>query len=51
MKTIYISGEIGWDVTADDIRSQIDSKSKESLRVIINSPGGYVSEGFEIYIF
>ena len=49
MKTIYISGEIGWDVTPDDIREQIDPTSKEKLRVIINSPGGYISDGIEIY--
>lgn len=49
MKTIYISGIIGYDVTANDIREQINPSSKERLRVIINSAGGYVSEGFEIY--
>ena len=49
MKTLYISGEIGWDVTPDSIREQIDSKSTEKLRVIVNSVGGYVSDGFEIY--
>lgn len=49
MKTIYISGIIGMDVTADGIREEIDSKSTEKLRVIVNSPGGLVGDGFEIF--
>lgn len=49
MKTIYLSGVVGWDITADGIREQIDLKSKEKLRVIVNSPGGYVDDAFEIY--
>lgn len=49
MKTIYISGEIGYDITADWIREQIDSNSKERLRVILNSIGGSINDGFEIY--
>lgn len=49
MKTIYLSGEFGWQITADKVREQIDPNSKEKLRVIVNSIGGYVDEGFEIY--
>jgi ATP-dependent Clp protease protease subunit len=49
MKTIYLSGVVGWDITADRIREQADMKSQEKLRVIVNSPGGYVDDAFEIY--
>lgn len=49
MKTLYLSGEIGWEVTADYVREQIDPNSKEKLQVILNTYGGEVGVGFEIY--
>jgi ATP-dependent Clp protease protease subunit len=49
MKTIYLKGDIGWEITAEKIRSMIDVKSSEKLQVIINSPGGFVFEAFEIF--
>jgi len=48
MKTIYLRGTVGVDITADGIRKQIEG-SREKLRVIVNSPGGSAVEGFEIY--
>jgi ATP-dependent protease ClpP protease subunit len=49
MKSIYLNGDVGWEITADKILSQIDIKSKEKLRVFVNSPGGSVFEAFTIY--
>jgi ATP-dependent protease ClpP protease subunit len=49
MKTIYLKGDIGWEITAEKIRQMIDIKSTEKLQVIINSPGGFVFEAFEIF--
>jgi ATP-dependent protease ClpP protease subunit len=49
MKTIYLSGTVGYEITADTIREQVDFKSREKLRMIVNSYGGYVSDAFEIY--
>jgi len=49
MKTIYLKGDIGFEITAEKIRSLIDVKSTEKLQVVINSPGGFVFEAYEIY--
>lgn len=49
MKTIYLSGTVGYEITADKIREQVDFASREKLRIIVNSYGGYVSDAFEIY--
>ncbi len=49
MKTLYISGFIGEDVTPADFREQLKDAAGESLLIVINSPGGYVFDGREIY--
>lgn len=49
MKTLNLSGDVGYEITAQKIRDQIDMGSSEKLQIIINSPGGYVFEAFEIY--
>lgn len=49
MKTIYLIGEIGYDVTAKKFREKVNFSSNEKLRIIINSPGGFVSDGIEIF--
>lgn len=49
MKKIVISGVIGWEVTAEDIRDQFSEIGKtDPAQVEINSPGGSVFEGIEI---
>ncbi len=49
MKTIAISGVIGWDVTAKDIRSELDKAKGEDIEVQVSSPGGLVTDGLEIF--
>lgn len=50
MKTIVISGVIGWDVSPADIRKQIaEAVGNEPLDIQINSPGGFVTDGLEIF--
>lgn len=49
MKTIAITGIIGYDFTAEDFKNFISSESREKIRIVINSPGGLVSHGFDIY--
>ena len=51
MKTITLSGAVGYEITLDSIKEQVSAKSTEKLQVIVNSPGGYVSDAFEIYNF
>ena len=49
MKTMYLSGIVGLDITADDIRAQMNGESKEKWQIIVNSPGGFVIDAFEIF--
>lgn len=49
MKSIYLRGDIGFEIKADLIAQQIQLDSKEKLRVFVNSRGGYVTEAFDIY--
>ena len=50
MKTINISGIISrWDVSADFIREELKNAKGEDVLININSPGGSVFEGLEIY--
>ena len=49
MFKILISGEIGWDVTPYSISKQLDEANGKDLDVHIASPGGYVSDGIEIF--
>lgn len=47
---IYIAGVIGEDITLVDVIRQVKSyKSLTSLEVTIDSPGGYVTAGMDIY--
>jgi ATP-dependent protease ClpP protease subunit len=46
--TIQIDGVIGLDVTARDIRAQLDEAGDE-VEILVNSPGGSVTEGVAVY--
>ncbi len=45
---IEINGEIGWEVTAKEIKEQLETMNGD-IEVQINSVGGKVFEGVEIY--
>lgn len=47
MKTIRLDGVIGWEVLASDIADQLDGQNE--VKLIINSGGGDITEGFSIY--
>ncbi len=49
MKTIAISGVIGWDVEPADIRAALEAAAGEDVDIQVSSPGGFVTEGLEIY--
>lgn len=49
MKTITISGIIGWDTEAQDFREALQRANGDDVEIIINSPGGLVSDALEIY--
>ncbi len=47
---IHITGEVGTEVTPDEISKQLSKlKPDDTVRVIINSEGGSVFDGFDIY--
>lgn len=49
MKALYIYGEIGWDVTAEGIRAQLEEMgAEEDVELRIHSRGGDVMEGLAI---
>lgn len=49
MKKIIINGEIGWDVTTQGVRAELDAAAGDDLDIQIASPGGYVSTGLAIF--
>ena len=48
-KKIVIDGVIGWEITAQSIRRQLDSAKGKDVTIEISSPGGSVFEGLEIF--
>jgi len=49
MIKIILSGDIGWEISAEKIRKQLNDASGQDLEIQIASPGGSVFEGLEIY--
>ena len=49
MKTIYLYGEVGYDITAEALKKDLPKNSIEKVRIILDSPGGSVSEGIRIH--
>lgn len=48
--TVYAFGEVGWELSLKDVIAQLkDAGKNDTVNVIINSPGGDVSEGYAIY--
>lgn len=49
MKTINIRGTIGYDVLPVDIEKQLEEAKGEPVKFVINSPGGLVYAGLDIF--
>ena len=49
MKTIYLKGTIGLDITAEKLKSMVNLNSTEKLQILLNSTGGSIFEAFELY--
>ena len=49
MKTINLSGEVGWEITDRLVSSLLPKDGKEDVTISINSYGGSIFEGFAIY--
>jgi len=49
MKKITISGVIGWDVEADDVRQALAEANGGDVELLISSPGGLVSACLEMF--
>lgn len=49
MKTLTLIGDVGFEITGDYIRRNVDFNSTAALRVFVNSPGGFIVDAIEIY--
>lgn len=50
MKELLITGEIGWDVTADYVRNELKAVDQnEEMKIVVDSPGGSVYDMVAIY--
>ncbi len=49
MEKLIISGEIGWEVQPRDVRAALDRANGADIDIHLASPGGFVSDGLEIY--
>jgi len=47
MKTIRLDGVVGLDILAEDVARQMEGQ--ESVKLILNSGGGHILEGFSIF--
>jgi len=48
-KIIVLSGPVGWEIRAKDIRAALKEAKGGDVEFHVNSPGGIVYEGIEIY--
>jgi len=48
METVFIYGEIGWDVTPEGVREQLAAAKGADVELRIHSPGGSVMDGVAI---
>lgn len=49
MKQINISGIIGWDATANQLRDDLQAANGEDCEILFSTPGGLVGEGLEMF--
>lgn len=49
MKTITLSGDIGWEITPEFVRSELEAASGDDVEISISSRGGLVGAALEIY--
>ncbi|OFI46749.1 hypothetical protein BG262_02830 [Floricoccus penangensis] len=49
MADLRLSGVVGWEITADKVDSFLKDNKDDEITVYINSPGGDVFEGLEVY--
>lgn len=48
-KIIALSGPVGWEITAKMIRAELKAAKGDDVEFHVNSPGGFVFEGIEIF--
>lgn len=49
MIKLRLSGVVGWDITADNVSAFLNKNDDKDITIFLNSPGGSVVEGLEIY--
>ena len=48
-KIIALSGDVGWEITASKIRTELAAANGKDVEFHVNSPGGFVFDAFEIF--
>jgi len=48
MKTFFMTGTIGWEVTADKVSSFLSEAAGSDIAIFVSSPGGYVLDAYDI---
>lgn len=49
MINLRLAGNVGYEITADGISEFLNENDDKDITIFLNSPGGYVTEGLEIY--
>lgn len=49
MADLYLTGVVGYDITAKQVKEFVDKTDDDNINLFISSPGGSVVEGVEIY--
>ncbi|KXT63140.1 ATP-dependent Clp protease proteolytic subunit [Lactococcus sp. DD01] len=49
MANLRLAGVVGFEITADNIADFLQKNTDEEITIFLNSPGGFVTEGIEIY--
>ena len=49
MKTFELFGEVGWEITVNDVKNIVNNNKNEDLNFVISTLGGDVNYGLSIY--
>jgi len=51
MEYIFLSGEVGWEITPTKLQEQFDELDGQDVTVYVNTVGGFAFDGIAIYDF
>jgi len=51
MEYIFLSGEVGWEITPQKLQEQFDELDGQDVTIYVNTVGGFAFDGLAIYDF